>query len=214
MPELSDEALQEFEKQLYNNPEFISRLVDYALRKVQVRLWRGVWNGHLPAGREPQDLASEAIADVLCGKRQWAPEKSPDLLHYLYSVVDSKINHLVHSQENFRDHLVSSFANPDADPFYNLEDFSIKSPDEDCQEREMEVFNKKLLEDLMDFLGDDPLLQDIIICTMDGLDKRTAIATQLNKTPQEITNARKRLKGRIAEFQKTNPDINQIAAQR
>jgi len=49
---------------------------------------------------------------------------------------------------------------------------------------------------------------------MDGLDKRTAIATQLNKTPQEITNARKRLKGRIAEFQKTNPDINQIAAQR
>lgn len=207
MPELSAEALREFEKQLDNNHELISRLADHALYRVRARYWRGVWNGHLPGGREAEDLASEAIADVLSAKRQWDPHKNPDLLRYLCSVVDSKVNHLTHSQENRRDRLVS----PSADPLSNLED---NPPDEDRHAKEMEARNNKLLEALMDFLGDDPLLQDIIICTMDGLDKRAAIATQLGRTAQEITNAEKRLERRLAEFRKTNTDINQVASQR
>jgi DNA-directed RNA polymerase specialized sigma24 family protein len=189
MPELSAEVLREFEKQLHTNPELISRLADHALYRVRARYWRGVWNGHLPGGREPEDLASEAIANVLSGKRQWDPDKNPDVLPYLCSVVDSKVHHLVHSQENRRDRLFSPSADPDADPISNLEDMTVNPPDEDRQAKEMEELNNKLLEALMDFVGDDPLLQDIIICTMDGLDNRAAIATQLGRTAQEITNA-------------------------
>jgi Homeodomain-like domain-containing protein len=80
----------------------MQRLTLYAAYKLS-RLWfrNGVIPGRL-AG--PEDVASDAIAAILSGKRSWPPHDGvavlDALLACLKSVVDSIVNHLVESADH------------------------------------------------------------------------------------------------------------------
>src|SRR4051812_15603420 len=57
------------------------------------------WN--LPKGYKAEDVAYQAIADVLDGTRNWNADKEPDLLNYLkFSVCRSIISNLLSSAHN------------------------------------------------------------------------------------------------------------------
>lgn len=72
------------------------RLVAYAYSQtIKLPFMKG--GGMLPKGREPADLAREAITRVYEGKRYWDRSAAPDLLTYLRGVVDSLLSNLLTS---------------------------------------------------------------------------------------------------------------------
>jgi len=100
-----NEALKRFSEADWD--EMLPRLVQYALFKVRRLEWRT--GDFLPRGMMPEDLALEAIrktCDGLSGARRgkgvriWNPEKDPELLHFLRSVIDSDVHALVQSSEH------------------------------------------------------------------------------------------------------------------
>jgi hypothetical protein len=72
------------------------------------------------------------------------------------------------------------------------------------QRRDAARMNAELLDLLINDLNDEPDLQDIILCNMDGISKREEIAERLGKSVSDITNMGKRLKRRIEKFRETH----------
>lgn len=207
MPELTPDALAKFEKAVTD--EFMERLISFALRRKRAHYWRGVWDGHLPGGNEAKDIACEAVDDVLLGRRTWDPEKKPDLLDFMRSVVNSKISHLVESAENEKDELALAATSKDGvDHFDTLPNKNAATAAIQLQEKEDEERNSELILSFYDFVADDKLLQGIVGCTIEGVTKRAEIAAALKVTEHEITNANKRLDRRFKEFRKVNSDKN------
>lgn len=88
-------------------PQMTLKLVKYALFKARRLEWST--GDFLPKGMHAEDLALEAIRKTCEGLvskktgrgiRIWNPEKNPDLLDHLKSVVDSDIHALVESMEH------------------------------------------------------------------------------------------------------------------
>src|SRR5690242_18505113 len=67
--------------------DMYDRLRLHAADKIRRRLWRGI-----PGGPEPKTVVHEAVKRVLDPnpkRRNWDPERDPDLLSYLKGVIDS-----------------------------------------------------------------------------------------------------------------------------
>jgi hypothetical protein len=193
MPELTPDALAKFEKAV-TDEVFMERLLGFALRKKRAHYWRGIWDGHLPGGKEVTDIVQEAIDDVLLGKRAWDPSKHPDLLHFLRSVVNSKISHLLEGAENRKSQLAPAGDTEEGvDHFEMLPDTTATNAVLELQEKEDEENNSELILRFYDFVADDPLVQGVVGCMIDGLYERSEIAAALQRKGQDITNANKRL---------------------
>lgn len=74
------------------------QLLKYSVFKVK----RLEWNtgDFLPKGLLAEDVAYDAIRKTCEGVRKWDPEKYPELLEFLKSVVDSDVHALVESAEH------------------------------------------------------------------------------------------------------------------
>ena len=79
----------------------ILRLTQYAVLRARRLRWRTP-NGTLPGGKQPEDLAMDAIAKLWHGGRTWDPAARPDLLEFLKGIVDSLLSHLVRSAEHVK----------------------------------------------------------------------------------------------------------------
>jgi hypothetical protein len=207
MQELTADALAKFEKAV--TEEFIERLSSFALRRKRSRYWRGVWDGHLPSGKEVEDLVREALHDVLLGRRIWDPDKDPDLMAFMRSVVNSKINHLQTHLENKKEELALVHEDEEGtDHFDTLADDGASTACDQLVTKEDEERNTTLLFAFYDFIATDPPLQRIVGCMLEGITKRAEIAAKLETTEQDITNANKRLDRRFADFRKAYADKN------
>ena len=207
MAELTPEALAQFENAV-TDEEFMERLLSFTLRRIRSRNWRGVWDGHLPGGKDVPDIVQEAIADVLVGKRTWNPEKDPDVLNFMRSVVNSKISGLRTSSENVNGKLAVATGDDDRDPLENLSDGNEADAAMQLQEKEDEERNSELLLLFYDSVAGDQLIQGIVGCTIEGVAKRAEIAAALGVKEQEITNANKRLERCFRDFRKAHADKN------
>lgn len=76
-------------------------LVAYAVSRSS-RLYLVKGGGQLPEGREPPDMAREAVRLVFEGERKWNPDTHPDLLRYLTGVVSSLISNLITGADHTR----------------------------------------------------------------------------------------------------------------
>ena len=65
-----------------------------------------------------------------------------------------------------------------------------------------------MIDMLIDDLADEPELQKIIECNLDGVFKREEIAERMDKSVSEITNLKKRLDRRLASFRMKVADQN------
>lgn len=208
MPELTADALARFE-QAVTDEVFMERLLSFALRRKRARYWRGIWDGHLPGGKEVADIVCESLDDVLLGRRKWNPEKDPDLLDFMRSVVNSKISHLVDGAENRKEELALAAHDEDGvDHFDSLPNKNAATASNQLQAKEDEARNSDLLLMFCDFVADDVLVQGIVGCMIDGVTKRSEIAAALKTKEQEITYANKRLDRRFADFRKVHADKN------
>jgi len=207
MAELTPEALSKFNQTVTD--EFIERLAIFALRRKRSRYWRGVWDGHLPGGKEVADIVQEALDDVLLGRRTWNPEKHPDLLDFMRSVVNSKISHLLTGSENLSDELATAATHEDGtDHFDTLQSKNTATAADQLKTKEDEERNYDLIFRFYDFVAGDPLVHGLVGCTIEGVTKRAEIAAALKVKEQEITNANKRLDRCFKDFRKAHADKN------
>ena len=210
---LSPEALAIIESTV--TKEFVENLTYYALQKLSQKWWRGVWNGKIPGGVQAQDIAASAlealmIADPAKGSREWNRERYPNLIDFLRSVVDSKVNHLVEGLENRMEQ------EPTPNPDETISDFIDRKREqrtlpEEANARtkeEQEAANEKLFFALHEEVKDDPLLPRILECQLDGVHKRADIATKLGVEPIEVTQAAKRLERRLVKFREKYSHMN------
>jgi len=81
---MDEKVVQLLEKQDW--PRYILALTAYVISVCRWKHYR------LPAGIEAEDIAMQAIEKLYEGTRNWNPEKDPDLLKYLKSVIRSLIS--------------------------------------------------------------------------------------------------------------------------
>lgn len=176
-----------------NGDTIISRLTLHAVFKTR-RLYKKIGSGGLPGGREPKDIALEAIKLVLDGQRKWNPSTAPDLLEYLKGVVDSIISHLIES----KDHQLR-----DSDPPEDIEEnprktFDVRlptAPDE-------EVIAKDFLEYLRKNIKGDETCELVLYCIEEGLSKTRDIAETMKLQVSNVNNAKRRLRRLIEKYNK------------
>jgi RNA polymerase sigma factor (sigma-70 family) len=181
--------------------ELIKELMAYTVSRLQNRSWLGVWSGHLPGGAEARDIVMESVSDIISGVRHADP--SVELTAFLKQVIRSKISHLVWSAENRRtQRLDPAPAEKELD-----KEIADHGPDRDETTTEFvsvetEEINSRLLSLLIDHVSDDPDLQKVLECNLDGVFKREEIAKRMGKSVSEITNVKKRLNRRLETFRK------------
>lgn len=194
----------EVRSQLEYHPweETIPRLELYTLRKARRHYWQGMMDGNMPSGNEAADVVLEAIEDVLAGKRSWDPLTQPDLFAHLRSIVDSKLSHLVESKANLSIRSESTLSAGDDHPTSLLAQLpdSTPSPDQILLHAEEEQRAEAFFWGFYEHLKEEPLLQKVIECIVDGIDKPADVAAHLGVPPKEMYNMRKRLQRRLAEY--------------
>jgi DNA-directed RNA polymerase specialized sigma24 family protein len=149
----------------------IVKLTAYA---VSLCLYRKV---PLPGGQEPEDLAMEAIDRVFRQERCWDPEKHPDLMNYLKSVVKSLLSNELTSAEGSTHHESVDKA------------AGILS---EAPTREEELYYEELDQHILIRLRGDPLLCLVYKALKDGY-KPGEISEEYGLDIQNVRNAQKRL---------------------
>jgi len=196
------EALELLESQQWE--PVLSDLLKYAVTLITKNTWLSVWNGPLPAGKEAYDIVMEAVDAVIDGDRT-ADEGVP-LIAFLKKVISGKINKLAVSWENRKMYRVAS---PGGTASEGIDVSGMASDPLGCsaEDREAEHMNSELVDLLINDLGGDPELQDVIGLNMEGVYKREEIASRMVKSVSDVTNMRKRLARRIEKFRVSHAAI-------
>lgn len=192
--------------------DLTKRLVAYATCLLRGKRWRCLSDGVPPYGHDANSLAQQAIQEIFDGSG-WQPKGQPysrdELIIELKRLVRNTIKNMGRRKEN---RLVSS--EPDlvhkdeeigAENFFNNFPGDFPQADGEISRKEAEERLRRFQDEVRRFLADDERSRGIFNCICDGVTKRDDQATQLQITPQEITNARKRLDRKLDRFAKAHP---------
>ena len=158
----------------YDWKSLITILSDYALVKVR----KGYWHGgrvDLPMGNQIEDLVVGAIMKVYSGDRKWHPEKDPELVDYLKSIIDSDVNHLIYSYDHrFRQHEAVGIADSD----HNNETIPYEKADR-SQDPLSQVIADEQWDCLWKSAAGDEDMQMVLLCSEEHCIDRSAISEKL-----------------------------------
>ena len=174
-------------------------LTYHAVVKVKRLRWRTGSYESLPQGKTPEDLAYEAIEKVFSGDRRWNPDKNPDLLRYLKSVVDSLVSHLVESENHKRlQYFPETEDGVDLEEVLPLAATSLsrrpKTPEEELLAKERE---ERVLSEIFDAVDGDVELGALVEALMEGYTKPAEIAQAWNRDVKDVYPMVRKLKHRI-----------------
>lgn len=178
--------------------ELTERLTQYAACKLVRRTWRGVRvkaASIVVKGSEAADIAADALVLVIEGKRAWNQEAYPDFLQFLKGVVDSKVSAMVRSPENRRSRQPAP--SPATGEPMTPDDYAadVPTPDKFVEDAE---WGEKFRAAVAKEVGEDSISLGLFECLDAGYTKRADIAATLGVSVEDIYNAQKRLKKRVA----------------
>lgn len=173
----------------------VNRLTLHADNKLRRLIWRGVpgRQGGTPAGGvRAEDLAADAIIDLLEGRRVWDFSRNPDLLDWLRDVIDSKVSHLVECKENrVLRRFLAEMNEAEITAVSRSSAATQRPPDVELAEAD-DI--KELCESIrVEFAGDD-VASRLFRCCVDGVSKPAEMAVALELPVQTIYDAQKRLR--------------------
>ena len=181
LPELTSEQWQ----------ESLERLTLHATKKFRFLGWTGKQGSRTgPRGKEPQDVAYEAINKVLTGKRQYNQEVYSDFMDFLQSIVDSLIYHLSKSFENKRFKPMPATTTEQGDCEEIEFEGQEPTPAKICVQKDIAEKVKGILHQ---GFKDDVVVNGILECFEADITKPADIAVLLEKDVKDIYNAQKRL---------------------
>ena len=202
---MNKEVIDQLEKADWEN--IILKLGRHSAVRINRLSWR---HRMLPVGLEVEDIVLESIGDTLGEERKWDPNKNPDLLNYLKSVVDSKISHLLELKEYLVTEPLEKTINEQEKNLLDTTevktDFEGDSaqmfadPEEALVEKEEREHAKNAVELLREKIQGDEELEEIFLCLEEGYTKPSEIAEQLGVDVKEIYNREKRLKRKCNEL--------------
>lgn len=188
----------------------LKRLTLYSDTRVRRLRWRGVHDGVLPDGYDASGIAAEAISDLLSGKHPWRRQGSSytqeELWHELMRLASQLVRKLWGWAENTTtdvyDEPDTTKLSKQGNPYASGE----LHPNQLAERREAQALLAKFRQSLSEYLADEALLAGLVECAFRGESRREKIAQFLRVSPQEVTNARKRLERRLAEYAQLHPE--------
>lgn len=154
----------------------LERLLLCASRRLSALTWLGEWRGAPPGAREAEDIVCDAVVKFLSGQRRRDPKQPLDT--FLLQAVSSEISNLVRSADNTR---VRRLDREDTLA-------AARGPGPEDQEQ-WETVLRRL---------EDPFLRELArLIGEENVSRRQALAQRTGKSPQEISNALKRLRRKL-----------------
>ena len=165
------------------------RLVLYAHRKINRRIWRGSRSKTVPGGQDANDIAQKAIEKTIAGDRLWKPEKHT-LFKHLTDVVDSEVSHLVNGKENRSIHV--------PDDAIEMQPCNKATPEDEV----LIIQEKKRL---IEFIEKKDKLAGRMAKIMFEKDvtDNIGLSSELGTSVRETENIKKRLKRSVSEYRKS-----------
>jgi len=180
-----------------NWKEIILKLTHYALHRARLYSWKSGKSDHLLGGKTPEDIACEAIEKVLSGKRDWDPDKYPNLLTHLQWVVKSDMEHLASSMEH---QATGRMPEPEEEGYETIPDPSSRTPEEVLISREKEALEERLKGEMYAMVKGDEDLEMLLLCFEEGMDKPEIIAAQTGWDVSKIYNLKRKLLRKAAKL--------------
>jgi len=183
MPELP-----EFTKEIWQ--EFLERLTKYTVGKFRYLGWQDERIG--PKGKCPQDIAFEAISEVLNGTRRYNRETYPNFMDFLKSIADSLIYHFMKSAK-----YESKIVKPIPTIITKQGEYKQVELEDKVNDPAQTCVNKDIVEKVKDIISqefnDDAAVKGLLECLEADITKPADMAEVLAVNVKEIYNARKRL---------------------
>jgi len=146
--------------------------------------WFGIKSEMRLQGKTFEDFATEAVTLVYEGKRNWDPQKYPDIIKYLKQVINSLISNLIKSDEAKR--------TLDADLTEEINDIMLF---DDMFEKKM--INQDLIDQIEDTVLDDPDMWIVFTDLAKGMTPIDIAEKYENMEIEKIRNIQKRLRRHI-----------------
>ncbi|MEK7476137.1 MAG: hypothetical protein AAB152_10980 [Candidatus Coatesbacteria bacterium] len=197
--ELPDDLRERIERHPWDLT--LPRLLAHARARIRERFWSGVLSGPIPGGIQAEDMVNMAVEKLMGRQRRWDPVRQPDLEDYLKGVIDSEINHLAEGWENR--HVRPEAVFPGAEGEKGVLDGipeEMAGVEERMAERQEHGRAEAFAAGFLASLADEPLLQRVAECIVDGLGKPAEIAARLGIGADEIYRVRKRLQRRLEDY--------------
>ncbi len=179
------------------------RLTRYSLTASRQLRWRTQNSQELPGGETIGSVVSKAIEKLYTGKRNWDPEKQPNLEKYLQSVIDSLLSHLSTSDDNViviatpepgsKDAPDSERGSSQRDPAADWLIPPSRSPEAVLAREQRTALEDRALELLLDECSEDTVLFAVVEAMMDGYGTPTEISDAKGIEVKDVYNAAKRL---------------------
>lgn len=208
---LSGEGLRLLE-QGFANSEFYPNLVAHVLARMHRLYWWCASGRDLPGGDSADDIAQQAVNDLLEGRRTWDLSKQPDVFRHLCDIADSILSGCVEGWQSKMIQAVSPLPTEDDEgnehpSLVDGADASAKSAAERMQLKEILAASTQQVRDFLDTLGDDVSCLEVARTLAFETDdpKRQAAVKALNLSEKDYDNVRKRLARRWTKFVSSRP---------
>ena len=160
------------------------------------------WKTKVPKGYSPEDFAISAIEKVFDGRRNWDPDKYPNLVKHLKWIVNSEIEHVFSSIEHQKTDCIQPVKNDDgadlksAETVFNNQNTLIKkspTPEEELISVQDKRLEENLIAQLRSAVSGDEDLELLFLCFEDGIDKPERIAAETGWDIKKVYNLKRKL---------------------
>lgn len=203
---LAGEPLRLLHEQ-FQDAEFYPKLVAHVLAKMHNLYWWAASGQHLPGGKSADDIAQQAVSDLLDGHRAWNHVVVPNLFKHLCDIADSILNGHVEAWESRMILAVSPLAAEDDEgeekpSVLDVADPRVVPGDEGARIREAALASVQKVNDFLASLQDDVACLEVARTLAFAVDdpKRAAAVRALNLSEKDYDNVRKRLARRWLKF--------------
>lgn len=189
----------------------LKQTILFAQGRINSLRWRRGLNGPLPDGYDANGVAAEAIKQLFDGdcRISAVPYQPKELDRELMRLASNLAHSLCRRKETTRVQSEQDLVprNDDGDEDSGFERVHGSSPlaDSEADRNEAKAKLQRFKNEFGEFLGKDQVLKDLFDSICAGILKREEIAELLGVETQVVTNARKRLDRRLADFAASNP---------
>jgi hypothetical protein len=189
----------------------LKQTILFADRRVNSLRWKRGYAGPLPDGHDANSIAAEAIRQLFEGDCQitTVPFKPEELDNEIMRLVSNLTHNLLRRKETVltrsEQELVPANDAGDEDSGFERVRGNGSTADDEADRNESKARLQQFKDEFTQFIQKEPELKDLFDCLCAGILKREEIAQLLEIEVLSVTNLRKKLDRRLADFAEAHP---------